>query len=166
MARFDKWLWSLSLWLKSCVFLSVSACTDGGSCWPLFTLIYLILVFVPLFDFLCFLWLWNYWCKLCSPTVFYLPLYSYLWKRWKSCQEESSSCKDRVGGLSCSSLSLLQAFCIPDAFRVRWCTFKIFLLKVGSLLTACSSSIHHSLVIIPLSDTCKKEGHKNTNWTF
>lgn len=35
---------------------------------------------------------------------------------WTSCLGKSSSCKDRVGGLSCSSLSLLaKSFCIPDA---------------------------------------------------
>lgn len=71
----------------------------------------------------------------------------------KSCQEESSSSKDRVGGLSCSSLSLLEAFCIPDAFSVPRGTFEIFLLKVGSLLGPGSSSVHHSLIIIPLVDT-------------
>lgn len=35
---------------------------------------------------------------------------------WTSCLRKSSSCEDRVGGLSCSSLSLLaKSFCIPDA---------------------------------------------------
>lgn len=35
---------------------------------------------------------------------------------WTSCLGKSSSCEDRVGGLSCSSLSLLtKSFCIPDA---------------------------------------------------
>lgn len=35
---------------------------------------------------------------------------------WTSCLGKSSSCEDRVGGLSCSSLSLLaKSLCIPDA---------------------------------------------------
>lgn len=47
----------------------------------------------------------------------YLPLCSYL-LTLESCPEESSCFKDRVGGLSYSCLSLLEAFCFPDAFTV------------------------------------------------
>ena len=59
-------------------------------------------------------WLWNCRCKVSSPTLSnsHSALVFWLWKR---CQEESSSFKDRVGGLSYSSLSLLGALCIPDA---------------------------------------------------
>lgn len=69
-----------------------------------------------------------------------------------------------VGGRSSSSsLSVLEAFCFRDAISVRPGTFKIFLPKAGSLLGSCSSSVQHSLVIIPLLDTYgDKQTHTNT----
>ena len=74
----------------------------------------------------------------------------------KSCQEAGSSCKDGVGGLSCSKPSTAWSpFCIPDAFVVCPRTFKIFFLKVSSLLASRSSSVHHGLIITPLLDAHK-----------
>ena len=44
---------------------------------------------------------------------------THIFQLCKSCWEESSSCKDGVGGLSCSSLSLLEGFFLFFAFQLH-----------------------------------------------
>lgn len=142
-------LWSL--WLKSCV--SVSGATDGERFWPLDTQSYWLILFVSMFWLSMFFSGYEITDAKSAHPHFFTSHSALIFQLWTSCQEESSSSKDGVGGLSCSSLSLLDAFCIPDAFSVCPRTFKIFLFKVGSLLGSCSSPVHHGLVIIPLLDT-------------
>lgn len=57
-----------------------------------------------------FQWLRNYWCEVSSPTVFFTSHSALIFQLWTSCQEESGSCKNGVGGLSCSSLLGLDVF--------------------------------------------------------
>lgn len=137
---------------ENCVLLSVCR-KDGKSCWPQVTHSYSIVLLVVLFWLSVFFSGYEITDANSAHPQFLPPTLRLSLNYEKSCQEERSSCKDRVGGLSCSSLSLLKAFCTPDAFSVPRGTFEIFLLKVGSLLGPGSSSVHHSLIIIPLVDT-------------
>lgn len=141
--------------LKKHCFLCLQIQWDGEkSGWPLVTQSYSCVSYV-------LLWLFV---SLCSYEIsdaktrlthsFLPPTLLLSLNYGKAVKRRSGSrCKDAVGGLCCSRFSPLWAFCIPDAFSVSSCTFEILLLEVGSLLRPRASSVHHGLVITPLTDT-------------
>lgn len=93
-------------------------------------------------------------CKVNSPTVFSLPLCSR-----PSTMNKLSREKQQLRGQS-RRTQLQQPFSTCEIALHPRCTqylpistFKIFLLKVGSLQRVCSSAVHHGLVIVPLLGT-------------
>lgn len=98
------------------------------------------------------------WYTVSSPTVFCLPLCSYLSTMNKPSREKNHAVA-RTSEWAVSAVESLSStqtkkkrkpLCIPGAAGCF--TFEILLLEVGPLERARSSFVHHGLVIIPLWD--------------